>query len=126
MVDLRGRSFDGMDLVSLRLPATLWAERRAFIGADLRQSTLDGARFKLCDFTDADLRGASLRGTRFSACDFTGADPRGADLQGTSFGSVNTGDESGRTLLTRIRVDEGQLDGAMIETGTHLPDGSVG
>jgi uncharacterized protein YjbI with pentapeptide repeats len=79
----------------------------------------------MCNFSEADLRGASLRCVRFSACDFSGADLRGADPHGTSFGSVNTGDESGCTLLTGVQADEGQLEGAIIETGTHLPDGSV-
>lgn len=125
VVRLKALSFDGLDLVSLRLPAQLWVDRCTFIGADLRQATLDGAYFKMCDFSQADLRGASLRGTHFGACDFSGADLRGADLHGTSFGSVNTGDDSGRTVLTAARVDEGQLDGAIIQTGTHLPDGSV-
>jgi uncharacterized protein YjbI with pentapeptide repeats len=124
-VNLRALSFDGLDLMSLRLPAQLWLDRCSFVGADLRQSTLAGAHFKMCDFSKADLRGASLRGTRFGGCDFSGADLRGADLHGTSFGSVNTGDQSGRSLLTAIRVDEGQLDGAIIEPGTYLPD-SVG
>jgi uncharacterized protein YjbI with pentapeptide repeats len=124
-VSLQALSFDGLDLVSLRLPAQLWLDRCSFVGADLRQSTLDRAHFKMCDFSEADLRGASLRGVSFGACDLRGADLRGADLHGTSFGLVNTGDESGCTLLTAARVDEGQLERAIIETGTHLPDGSI-
>lgn len=125
VMSLRALSFDGLDLVSLRLRAQLWLDRCSFVGADLRQSTLDGAHFKMCDFSEVDLRGASLRGTSFGACDFSGADLRGADLHGTSFGSVNTGTDSGRTLLTAVRVDKRQLERAIIEPGTHLPDGSV-
>lgn len=122
---LQALSFDRLDLVSLRLPDQLWLTRCSFVSADLRQSTLDGAQFKMCDFSEADLRGVSLRGVHFAGCDFRGADLRGAHLHGTSFGSVNTGDESGRTLLTGAQVDQGQLASAVIESGTHLPDGSV-
>ena len=122
-ISLRALSFDGLDLVSVRLSAHLWLDRCSFVGADLRQATLDSGHFKMCSFSRADLRGASLRGASFSACDFSAADLRGADLHGTSFASVNTGDDSGRTLLTAVRVDEGQLEGAIIEPGTQLPDG---
>ena len=122
---MQALSFDGLDLVSLRLRAGLRLDRCSFVGADLRQSTLDGASFKMCDFSGADLRGASLRDVNLGGCDFRGADLRGADLRGTSFGRVNTGDESGRSLLTAALVDDGQLEAAVIESGTHLPDGSV-
>jgi uncharacterized protein YjbI with pentapeptide repeats len=123
--DVRGLSFNALDLVSLRLPAQLWLHRCSFVDADLRQATLDGAYFEMCDFFGADLRGASLRGASFGACDFRGADLRGADLHGSSFGSVNTGDGSGRSDLATARVDQGQLDQAVIETGTRLPNGSA-
>ena len=121
---LQALSFDGLDLVSLRLSARLWLDRCSFVGADLRQATLDGAHFKMCDLSGADLRGASLRGTHFAACDFRGADLRGADLRGTSFGWVNTGDGRGRSLLTAAVLDDGQLEAATLEAGTYLPDRS--
>ena len=122
---VRRLSFDGLDLVSLRVSDHVRLDRCSFVGADLRQATLDGAHMRMCDLTGADLRGASLRGARFAACDLSGADLRGADLHGTSFGSVNTGDSSGHTVLTAARVHAGQLDHAVVASGTHLPDGSL-
>ncbi|GLY16696.1 hypothetical protein Kisp01_37110 [Kineosporia sp. NBRC 101677] len=100
-------TFDGLQLLSLRLPDLLWLKRCSFVGADLRHATLEGARLILCDLRDADLRGASLRGTAFSGCDLRGADLRGADLRHLRFGSVNTGNADGRTLVTGVRSDRG-------------------
>ncbi|WP_329449511.1 pentapeptide repeat-containing protein [Streptomyces sp. NBC_01724] len=50
---LQRESFDGGHLASVRLQQ-LWFTRCTFRRADLRQATLDGCRFKLCD-----LRGAN-------------------------------------------------------------------
>lgn len=121
----RSRSFDGLSLVSVSLPAQSRFERCSFVGSDLRQASLDGAFFKMCDFSGADLRGASLRGTRFAACDLREVDLRGADLRGASFGSVNTGDDRGCTVLTAARIDSAQLARTEVEAGTRLPDGTV-
>lgn len=102
---LRRLSFDGLQLVSLRLADLLRLDRCSFVGADLRQAALDGARFKMCDLRNADLRGASLRRVSFGACDLRGADLRGADLTGVRFGSVNTGDDTGGTVLAGAVFD---------------------
>ncbi|NIZ90416.1 pentapeptide repeat-containing protein [Kineococcus rubinsiae] len=79
----------------------------------------------MCDLRDADLRSASLRGSSFAACDLRGADLRGADLFGVSFGAVNTGDDTGRTLLTGARLDPGALDTVSVAAGTVLPESSA-
>ena len=79
----------------------VWHERESFAGRDLRQATLDGHHYKMCDFSGANLRGASLRGTSFSFCDLRRADLRGADLTDATFGRVLTHDPSGgRTDVT--------------------------
>ncbi|WP_211291332.1 pentapeptide repeat-containing protein [Kineococcus xinjiangensis] len=118
---LRRISFAGADLTSVRAAKHLGLDRCSFAGADLRHATLEQVFFKMCDLRGADLRAASLRGVRFAACDLRGADLRGADLHGASFGRVNTGDDTGRTLLTGARLDPGALDDATVEPGTALP-----
>ncbi|WP_164495707.1 pentapeptide repeat-containing protein [Streptomyces sp. ADI95-16] len=106
---LHRESFDGGDLVSVRLQQ-LWFTRCSFRGADLRQATLDGCRFKLCDLRGANLSGASLRGVSFAGCDLTGADLRGADLTGARFGQVLTGTPPhGLTTTTGIKLDNAVL-----------------
>ncbi|MGY5036540.1 pentapeptide repeat-containing protein [Streptomyces sp. 900116325] len=87
---LQGESFDVDDLASVRLQQ-LWFTRCSFRGADLRQATLDGCRFKLCDLHGTNLSGASLRGVFLAGCDLTGADLRGADLSGAQLGQVLSG-----------------------------------
>ena len=73
-------------------------DRKSYAGQDLRQATLDGCLFKMCDFREANLRGASLRGARFAGCDLRGADLRDTDLTGAKFVRVMTHDpEYGRT-----------------------------
>ena len=108
-------TFAGAALTSVSLPDLLWIDRCSFVGADMRQATLDGAHFKFCDLRDADLRGASLRGVTFCGCDLRGADLRAVDLRYATFGRVNTGDDSGRNLLTGARLDPGALDLAQVE-----------
>jgi uncharacterized protein YjbI with pentapeptide repeats len=120
---LRRLSFAGQDLTSVSVSGLLWLERCSLDGADLRQATLDGTYLKFCTLRGADLRGASLRGVRFGGCDLTGADLRDADLYGASFGAVNTGDGSGRTILSAVLLDERALVNAELEPGTVLPGG---
>lgn len=82
-------------------------ERESFAGKNLRQATLDGHRYKMCDFSGADLRGASLRGASFSFCDLRGADLRGADLTDATFGRVLTHDPAGgRSDVTGARFED--------------------
>lgn len=119
--EVRGVSFAGEDLTSVSTPDHLRFDRCSFARADLRQATLDGASLRFCDLRGADLRGASLRGTHFGGCDLTGADLRGADLHGASFGAVNTGDDSGRTVLTGVLLDEAALRVCDVQDGTPLP-----
>ncbi|MFC5185507.1 pentapeptide repeat-containing protein [Actinomadura harenae] len=82
--------FDSQDLISLQT-RQLWFVRCSFVGADLRQATLDRCSFKLCDLRGANLRGASLRGTHLAGCDLRDADLRDVDLTDAQFGWVNTG-----------------------------------
>ncbi len=78
-------------------------EKKSFAGKDLRQATLDGRCYKMCDFRGADLRGASLRGTHFMGCDLRDADFRGADLTDAEFGYVMTHDPNyGLTNVTGV------------------------
>ncbi|ABS03830.1 pentapeptide repeat protein [Kineococcus radiotolerans SRS30216 = ATCC BAA-149] len=115
-------SFAGQDLTSVSIPRLLWLERCSFDGADLRQATLDGMHLKLCTLKDANLRGASLRGVSFTGCDLTGADLRDADLHGASFGAVNTGNSSGRTVLSGALLDQAALVDAEVDASTVLPE----
>ncbi|MFD0483674.1 pentapeptide repeat-containing protein [Kineococcus sp. GCM10028916] len=118
---LRRVSFAGQDLTSVSIPRLLWLERCSLDGADLRQATLDGMFLKLCTLKGVNLRGASLRGVSFAGCDLTGADLRDADLYGASFGAVNTGDSSGRTVLSGALLDRGALVDVEVDAGTVLP-----
>ncbi|WP_405014966.1 pentapeptide repeat-containing protein [Kitasatospora sp. NBC_01539] len=112
---LRRESFDGGDLVSVRLQH-LWFTRCSFRGADLRHATLDGCRFKLCDLRGADLSGASLRGVSFAGCDLTGADLRAADLTDARLGYVLTGaPPHGLTDTTGIELDKAVLRGLQLD-----------
>lgn len=87
-----------------------WHERESFAGQDLRQATLDGHHFKMCDFSGADLRGSSFRGASFDFCDLRGADLRDADLTDAAFGRVLTHDPSGgRTDVTGARFEGATL-----------------
>lgn len=104
---LRGLDFSSAELTSVAGPEVLWMDRCRFVGADLRQATLDGWRLKRCDLSGADLRGASLRGTSFAACDLTGADLRGADLSGARFGSVGVSMGAVGCRLDGVLVDPG-------------------
>jgi uncharacterized protein YjbI with pentapeptide repeats len=72
--------FDGLSLSSVRFAEDGWFDRCSFVGADLRQATLDGAHFKMCTFRGADLRGASLRSVRLGGCDLRDARLQRADL----------------------------------------------
>ena len=106
---LRRESFDGGDLVSVRLQQLSFT-RCSFRGADLRQATLDGCRFKLCDFRGANLSGASLRGVSLTGCDLTGADFRAVDLTDARIGRVLTGaPPHGLTNATGIKLDNAVL-----------------
>jgi uncharacterized protein YjbI with pentapeptide repeats len=118
---LRGVSFAGQDLTSIGTPGLVWFDRCCFDGADLRQATAHGWHLKFCSLRTVDLRGASLRGASFAGCDLTDADLRGADLSGARFSAVNTGDDSGRTVLTGARLDPDALVGATLDPGTVLP-----
>ncbi|RHA44404.1 pentapeptide repeat-containing protein [Cellulomonas rhizosphaerae] len=102
---LRDIDLTSADLISVRTPRLAWFTRCLFVGADLRQSTLDGVVFLRCDFSRADLRGASLRGTRFFGCDLTRADLRGADLRGAVFGTSGPAGSATPTILTGARTD---------------------
>lgn len=68
------------------------------------------------------MRGASLRGVHFAGCDLTGADLRDVDLCGASFSAVNTGDDSGRTVLSGALLDQAALVGVEVEASTVLPE----
>jgi len=54
---LRDIDLTSADLISVHTPRLAWFTRCLFVGADLRQSTLDGVAFLRCDFSRADLRG---------------------------------------------------------------------
>jgi uncharacterized protein YjbI with pentapeptide repeats len=85
-------------------------EHKSFAHADLRQATLDGRSFKMCDFRGADLRGASLRGSIFSGCDLREADLRWADLTDAQFGYVLTHDPGyGCTDVSGVRWEGARL-----------------
>lgn len=106
---LHQESFDGDDLVSVRLQQLRFT-RCSFRGADLRHATLDGCYFKMCDLRGANLGGASLRGVSLAGCDLTGADLRAADLTGARFGQVLTGTPPhGLTNATGIKLDNAVL-----------------
>lgn len=97
---VKGHTFDGQDLTTVRTPELVWFDRCSFIGTDLRHATLDGCRFKMCSFQGANLRGASLRGAAFSSCDLRDADLRDTDLTGSHFSYSNSGPQPVRTDIT--------------------------
>lgn len=82
---------------------------------DRRGADLIGARL-----AGADLRGADLRGAYLIGADLSGADMRRADLIGADLRDANLAgaDLSGAIFLTRA-----QLNAAVGDQGTKIPDG---
>lgn len=118
----RGEVFDAAQLISVNGPELLWFSRCSFIGADLRQATLDGWFFLRCDFRRADLRGASLRHVRLTSCDLRDADLRSADLSSAEFSQANTGDPAtSAMLLDGARWDGAILDDVLVDPGIEWP-----
>jgi hypothetical protein len=94
--------------------------RASLTGAFLNDANLSGARLKSADLTRADLPGANLTDANLTGADLhraklTDADLSGADLSGAR---LTDADLSGAHGLT-----QGQLEDAMGNEETHLPDG---
>jgi uncharacterized protein YjbI with pentapeptide repeats len=104
---ISGVDFSHAELASVSARDVLLLHRCNFAGADLRQATLEGWRFTLCDLRGANLRGASLRGASFAGCDLTGADLRDTDLTHAHFDSVGVGESAIETRLTDVLWDRG-------------------
>ena len=83
-------------------------------GKDRRGADLIGARLR-----GADLRGADLRGTYLIGADLSGADLRKADLIGADLRDANL---AGADLTGAIFVTQSQLNAAVGDQGTKLPD----
>ena len=92
---------------------------RAGIGGgpkkDRRGADLIGARLR-----GADLRGADLRGAYLIGADLSGADLRRADLIGADLRDANV---PGADLTGAIFVTQTQLNAALGDRGTRIPDG---
>jgi len=114
---VRRQTFDRLDLTSVVFGSgLLWLDRCTFVGADLRQATLDGCHFKMCDFTSAKLRGASARGAAFAGCDMRDADLRDLDLTYAEFSVVTSGSTNGyRTDVTGADLNGARMDHAVLE-----------
>lgn len=92
---------------------------RAGIGGgrkkDRRGADLIGARL-----AGADLRGADLRGAYLIGADLSGADLRRADLIGADLRDANL---AGADLTGAIFLTQTQLNAALADQGTKIPDG---
>lgn len=96
------------DLASRRRYAAL--HRESFDGGDLVSVRLQQLWFTRCSFRGANLSGASLQGVSLAGCDLTGADLRAADLTGARFGQVLTGTPPhGLTNATGVKLDNAVL-----------------
>jgi hypothetical protein len=96
------------------------------VRAELRPHPVDrsGADLLGGDLRKADLRAASLRGASLVGANLRGADLRGADLTGADLRGADLG---GADLRGAIFVTQSQLDAAMGDGRTRLPEpGSLG
>lgn len=86
-----------------------------FSDANLDSARLDGAFMDSARFHDADLEGASLVGAYAKRADFRGAAMAEADLRGAILW--------GADLSTAVGLSQDQLDEAIGDDDTQLPDG---
>jgi uncharacterized protein YjbI with pentapeptide repeats len=82
-------------------------------GVDHRGANLMGADLSRADLTGANLRGASLIGADLTGADLRLADVTGADLRGA--------DLSGANLAETLFLIQSQVDSAIGDAGTKLP-----
>jgi uncharacterized protein YjbI with pentapeptide repeats/beta-lactamase regulating signal transducer with metallopeptidase domain len=83
--DLRGRSYNGVDLSKADLENTDFSSGR-FSGVDFSKANLRGARFRDarltgCDFSGANLTGTDFTGAMLSGCRFTGASMTSSEIR---------------------------------------------
>jgi uncharacterized protein YjbI with pentapeptide repeats len=105
--------------------------RRAHLkGADARDADLSSADLSEATLNDADLSGAlldeaNLQGAELKETVLPGASLAGADLQGADLENANLwrADISGANLADTKQLTQSQLDGAIGDTETELPEG---
>jgi uncharacterized protein YjbI with pentapeptide repeats len=91
-IDLRGSSFERVEMMFTRLTGAIFTETQ-FESVLFKECKLDFALFRMarlqqcafenCNLTDADFYGADLSGTIFRDCDLSRADISQAKLAGT-------------------------------------------
>lgn len=96
------------DLVRARVPG----ERKQYRGADLVDADLRAVDLRGANLRGAILIGADLRGVDLAGADLTGADCRAADVRGTDASAA-------------LFVTQAQLDAAVGDDDTALPEGAV-
>ena len=87
--------------------------------ASLRFATLTCANLEMADLSDADLSEARLDGANLSGADLSDAVLDRADFAGAKLGGVNL---SGARLLTARNLTQAQIDEAIGDAHTILPD----
>ena len=104
-------------------------------GADLREALMEGADLSKTVLVGAQLAGARLAGAEFAKANLSGADLTGADLSGVDLekadlagaqlgDAVLAGARLGKAdLSTVVGLTQGQLESAVGDTTTELPQG---
>ncbi|MGH8056597.1 MAG: pentapeptide repeat-containing protein [Candidatus Entotheonellia bacterium] len=131
--DLRGANLEGANLsgANLRVARLEWAKLgwatlhgailtwATLREADLRGTQLQGATLVWADLQKADLQGADLRWANLQLADLQEADLSGVALEGADLTATNL---RGANLRTTTGLTREQLEPAIVDENTHLPD----
>jgi uncharacterized protein YjbI with pentapeptide repeats len=93
------------------------------VGANLKNADLRGADLRGADLQNADLRGADLQNADLRGADLQNADLRGANLGTSPFLGALFGEAKGANLENVSNLTQEQLDTAIGDDRTVLPDG---
>jgi hypothetical protein len=127
--NLRDTTFDRSDLTGANLDG-VDAQGAALTRANLTAANLSRANLSDANFLAADLTGATLQETNLSRAELIGTNLAGALLFGVDLGAADLADAqftgtilTGATLAGAEHVTVEQLDPAIIDRSTVLPDG---
>ena len=112
-VNFRGISLYGVDFQEFRMGACV-LDRCQMGTAKLVRTDLSGA-----SMVGADLRSANLQGADLSGADLTGADLSAAVVRGMILNAANI---SGAVLVDTVGLDQKQLDEALGDSDTAVPE----
>jgi hypothetical protein len=114
---------DHADLSEANLSGVILG-RADLYGADLRGANLSRAILNFADLTAADLHGANLSRAFLTGANLLSADLSEANLHGASLWAANLAEANFHGAdLREAQVQPGQLDYALVDERTKLPEG---